>query len=388
MADLPTRADLFRTGENATLAAPGNPFTQAMIETEGSDINVLLGAGSGMANEVVRQVAIAERSLFLDTATGEELDRLAFDHYGITRKDASPATGQVTFSRPGAGAAGTIPVGFRVQSVEKQKIGGTEIITPGPIFQTTQPAAFATSTTTVTVPVESLVAARGQGARAGRVIATVDAPFDTTITVTNAAAIAGGADAEDDATFRERVRRFWLVVERGTLAALEFGALLVPGVAKATAIELLDPNGDPARVVRLFVSDADGASSQTMVDAVEAKLKGDPTATDPLDRGWRAAGINVVVLGGTPVSVPITWKLSFAAGVDTLVASGQVRAATVAFVNSLSPGQTLFVSDLMAIAKSIAGVIVPSDAVQAPVGDLVPQPGEVIRTTEAAVTFL
>jgi hypothetical protein len=39
----------------------------------------------------------------------------------------------------------------------------------------------------------------------------------------------GALDVEDDDTFRARVRTFWTTARRGILAAIEFGALTVPG---------------------------------------------------------------------------------------------------------------------------------------------------------------
>jgi uncharacterized phage protein gp47/JayE len=359
------------------LATPGNEVPEPIIRTDGSEANIFVGVGSQMANEVTRQAELAFRALFVDTASSQELDRLAFDHYGILRKPASPATGQVTFSRSVGGLpAGSIPTGFRVQSKS------------GNVYQTTQPTSFALGETVNSAPVESLVAAKGQSALAGTVTVFGDAPFDSNLSVTNADPIAGGADQEDDVAFRERVRRFWLVAERGTLAAIEFGAVTVAGVAKATAIETVEPDGSPARVVRLYISDQDGLSSPTMIAAVKAALKGDTTSRDPLKRGFRAAGINVLVLGGTPALQAVTWKLAFAAGVDELVSSGEIRAATVAYVNSLSPGETLYRSALLAIPRRFAGVIVRDDALQLPIGDVVPGANQVLRTDDASVTFV
>ncbi len=60
--------------------------------------------------------------------------------------------------------------------------------------------------------------------------------------------------------------------------------------------------------------------------------------------------------------------------------------ATVATVNSGPPGATLPVSLLFEIARSVRGVIVLDDAIVAPVGDLVPAPGEIIKTTLDLVT--
>jgi hypothetical protein len=95
---------------------------------------------------------------------------------------------------------------------------------------------------------------------------------------------------------------------------------------------------------------------------------------------YRAAGIYVDVVGSTPNFVPILYRLRFEAGVDTTAAFSQIQSATVAAVNNLRPSETLAVSLLFSVARSVPGVIVLDDAVQEPVGDLVPAPNQVIRT--------
>ena len=60
--------------------------------------------------------------------------------------------------------------------------------------------------------------------------------------------------------------------------------------------------------------------------------------------------------------------------------------ATVAAVNALPPNATLTVALLFGAARSVPGVIVLDDAVQEPVGDLVPSAGQIIRTRFDLVT--
>jgi hypothetical protein len=54
----------------------------------------------------VKQIGYSTARLTLDGSYGEDLDRYAFDRYGLTRLGASAALGTVQFTRPTATAGG------------------------------------------------------------------------------------------------------------------------------------------------------------------------------------------------------------------------------------------------------------------------------------------
>jgi uncharacterized phage protein gp47/JayE len=64
-------------------------------------------------------------------------------------------------------------------------------------------------------------------------------------TVTNEAAITGGADEESDDDRKKRFQEFISSLARGTKPAIEFGAKTVSGVVSAKAIDLDDDNSIP-----------------------------------------------------------------------------------------------------------------------------------------------
>jgi hypothetical protein len=141
------------------------------------------------------------------------------------------------------------------------------------------------------------------------------------------------------------------------------------------AIEELDSQGIPTGRVALYIADANGQANNALVQAVLGALL-----------EYRGCGVYVDVVASLPVFVPIRYNLRFAAGIDSTLAFAQVQNAAVAAVNSLRPNQTLEVSLLTAVARSVPGVIVLDDAVVTPVGDLVPSAGQVIRTRPDLVT--
>jgi uncharacterized phage protein gp47/JayE len=362
--DFPTFRQLFQSGRAEILATPGNRVPATVIDRDGSTVNVLVASSAAMGDELARQAVTAFRATFVDTASGQDLDRLAFDRFNLLRKPAAPTIGQVTITRPAPGPVGTLPAGHRIRDPQS-----------GITVELTSAVSFAGADTSKTGNVRGLVAGAGQDLLAGRLTQFVDAPFDSTLRATNAAPTTGSGDAETDPAFRDRIRLFFTASQKGTIAAIQLGALSVVGVDKVTVIEVIDTDGTPARLVECFVADVAGNVNQTLADAVKDALV-----------DFRAAGINVIVPVSTAQFVDIELELSFQAGVDTLAAETAAKDAVVVFVNSLRPGQTLTVSGIAAAVLQIQGIT--NVIVRVPVGDLVPAIGQTIRTAAGNVIVL
>jgi uncharacterized phage protein gp47/JayE len=368
MGDLPTRADFFSVGRKSIAITSGLRINPRVVDIPGSDLNIILGAMSLMSEETIAALAVCLQGSFIETASGDQLDRVAFDRFGLARLAATPATVDLTLTRPAAGPAGTYPAGSRVQTPT------------GAQFATNTDAVFAGATLTVAVSATALIAGPENNVAAGLVTQFLDAPFDPTLTVTNAAGAAGGAEAEDDIAFRGRLRQFFPTIRRGVIGAIEFGAIQVPGVAVARAIEVENGGtGLPAAAVSLFVADSNGLSTATMVQAV----------VDALIE-FRAAGIPVLVTGGALAPpIPITWRLGFETGVNQVEVQEQIRAVSIAVAQFLRPGETLYRSALIAAARTVLGAIINDGSLVSPFGDVTPFPGNlVIRVQNADVTFV
>lgn len=372
MTDFPTRIDYFNLGADEVLARSaarpaGQRISAEEVFTEGSDINIVVASSSAMAEEATRQLSLKLAALFLDTAEGEDLDRLVADRFSptIVRKEATPAVVDVQFTRSsGAFPAGSLAVGTRLRTEN-----GTE-------FRTRLAVGFALGQIgPITVEAEASEAGTAGNVALGTVTEFVDSPFDPNLRVTNVEVAAGGDDRETDARLRERARDFFRTARRGTVGAIEFGALQVAGIRQATAVEVVDGSGDPTGVVQLFIADAQGQANAALVLAVLGNLL-----------EFRAAGVVVDVFASIPTFVDIVYRLRFDAGTDSTEAFASIQQGTLAAVNALRPNATLPVSLLFEVALSVPGVIVLEDAIVEPVGDLVPTSGTVIRTRLELIT--
>jgi len=371
MADLPSRLDLYALGRDRVVQT-AKKIDPAMCDVAGSDVNLFLGIGSVLAAQVVLQLGFKTAALLLDGADDEDLDRLAYDRYSQTRKGASSARTSVQFKRLAFTAgAGSVPI-------------GTSITTDTGIeYVTTQVANFGPTDLVATTPTNVRAAQAGKATQVGPLaLKNLKQPqllWDPSLTLTQLEAAAGGEEQEDDETFRARLRDFWRTARRGILPAIVSGALTVPGVVSAQAIEATSPTGDPARVVFLYVADSSGVASQALLDDVRVALE-----------DYRAAGIAVLLFNSIPQIANITLKLTFNANVDTVTLTDEIVAAVVGFVNSLPVNGTLNILQLGAVLQRFAadGLVPNLASIVAPVGDLVPGVGQTIRTTAANVTVV
>lgn len=384
--DFPSFNQLFEIARNEALARSA-PLSQQAIEREGSDANILIASACAAADEVIGQLIVSTSGLFLDSATDTALDRLLFDRYGLVRKVAANAIGSVNFQTAAPNPSlFTIPAGTRLAT------------TTGTAYETVGSYLFPSGVTgPITVPVRSLLSGSDQQAKIGTIInitgQIVGAP--TGLSVTNTQATAGATDRETDPEFRERGRTYFTTVRRGTLAAIEQGALTVPGVIRANAYEILDPEGRPARLVSLVIADkfTDSLANYSVVpptyESQSAVLA--QTVFNALEE-YRPAGTFVTVQLAQVTLEPITLALSFAAGVNAETVATSARATLVTYLNNLDPGEGYTRLELVQALKGVSGLIIteqdllnPGNIIRFPEGDRVPTPLQVLRTSLAIV---
>lgn len=387
MADLPSRLDLFALGR-AFVRSRATRLDPYQVDVEGSDANIVVGVTSQMAYFLVLQLAYSVNRLLLDGAEGEDLDRYAWDRYTLLRKGASAAVVPLRIYRATGGPSGTVPAGTKVKSAT-----GIEYVT-------TSSASFGISDLTSTCNSRTTQAGKASqvGANALQQFSDPTSLFDQTLRVNNDVPAAGGEGVQPDDNFRETIRNFWATARRGTLGAIEFGAAQVDGVVSAHAEEALTtvtlvmpwdtlaglPNqvtvvsaSMPARVVNLYVADSTGVANQVLANLVRIALE-----------DYRAAGIAVLVSVGTPRIIAIQLVLTFQADIDTVTLTDAIIGALFEYVNSLGVNDTLLRSALFTVLQRFTanGLIVNQGTIVAPTGDLVPNPGETLRTTVANIT--
>jgi hypothetical protein len=312
------------------------------------DVSEAMGYGAvAMADAILGYAAVRERNLFFGGATEGDLDVIIMDRLGLAREAATRAYGQVTFTRASGptGNAGTIPSGTQI---------GTDVATDGSrvIVATDIDLTIPTGAGSWTVNVTAVDYGASGRAQAGSLRNIVDRVLggDNTLTVTNAEDLAGGNDSQSDEDYAAAARQLWQTQRKGTLDAIEAGALTVPGVSVAVTSEDLMTG-----ITTLFVSDANGNSNGRMIRDVEATLE-----------DWRAAGSLIDVVGGYRADIDLTISIDeYERGFDVAAASDGIIASVTTRINRLRVGQDLTLDSLVAAviapyATSITKVSFPS----------------------------
>ena len=351
----------------SALRPAGKRLKPEAVFTDGTDANILIAATAAMGDEAIRHLAARTAALYLDSARGEDLDRLVADRISrsIVRKQATRSLVLVSFSRTENTSALSVPIGTSLATAS-----GTE-------FELLQSASFSAGQGgPVTALAQSVRAGRGSNSDAKTIIKFVKASPQSDLKVTNEEHASGGQNVETDPELRSRAKDFYRTVRRGTLSAIEFGTLTIPGISRVSVVEETDSSGSPTGNIFIYIADIEGRANIALAESVFETLL-----------SYRAAGIVPIVIAGTPEVIEIAYNVQFDSNADTRAASEKIKTATVSSLETLRPGDTLRVSTLFSIARSVPGVIVPGDAIQNPVGDLVPSSANaLLRTTLARVT--
>lgn len=372
MAGTPSFMDLFEEGRVEQIVKRAD-----LAVLPGDVAEMIQSAGAAMGDRVLATVAERIKETFLGGAKGEALKTLVKDHWNIDKKVASKAAGLVTLSRPTAAAgAGTIPQGSEVATARDSS--GVEVR-----FVTTAAVAFgATELSKTGVAVEASKAGKAGNVAAAKVTRVVTTSlFDQTLTVTNPARFAGGAEEESDEDLIDRVRRFPSTIRRGTLAALEYGALTVHGVARANA------NENETGLVNLFVTDEDGNSTGATVTAGPTVVD-DGTMTKKVAveiENWRAAGSVITVIGGVLLEIPVVVELTVRSGYNVLGARQTIIDSITGRGRRYQIGETVRREHIQQAVLNVDQRITGCNVISPP-ADIEPAPNEIPRFSTVSVT--
>jgi len=270
---------------------------------EGSMNDIDAGAMTTAINEAQELLVSEFLKTFFGSANGDDLEILAIDRFGsrFARPSETQSTVDVTFSRPTTAAGNvTIPAGTIIKT--SKDASGQEV-------------RFSTSFEVVMtgLSVVSSAISVGSGANTkvgvGKINVIESALTDTSIVVTNDAQAAGGEDKQSDDEYRETIRSLVESLAGATEAAIKGSIQALPEITYVSVVTILmkvrevddggTPIGDIFRIpyVRIYVADADGNFSQSLLTLAENVIY-----------SVRAAGVKIEILGA--LSTEINWTAS------------------------------------------------------------------------------
>lgn len=224
---------------------------------ERSDIGIRLRVLAGELYSNAVNTEWLKRQMFVSTAEGSYLDMHAQER-GITRREATPSYGEVTFSVSEALAENV--------SIPK----GTVVATFASLlrFETTADTVLYAGKTSVTVKAKSVGVGRKYNVLKGAVSVMVTPPSGIEA-VTNALAFSGGCDKESDESLRERVEKSLKFPANSTNRAYyESMAQSFDGVSSASAVS----RARGAGTVDVYIAADGSVASDDTVSKVQSLL--------------------------------------------------------------------------------------------------------------------
>jgi len=278
----------------------------------------------------------------LSTSSGSDVDSFVGD-FGLTREAAVQASGTVAFSRFTPTNAATIPVGAMVGTSD-----GTQSFLV--VADSTQ-ALFSTSLGAYVIPptVTSgnvTVQAINAGTQANVLANTINVISSAIIgvdTVTNPNAFVNGVDQESDMALRARFLLYIQGLRQGIKSAVGSAIANLQQGIQYDLVENMSYSGAPQPgyfyVVINPCTSAEIAAVYAAVDAV------------------RPLGVGFGVFAATFVTANIAMIATAASGYTNAQVAAAITTAVQQFIASLPLGQSLYWSQLYAIAYSVPGVV-------------------------------
>lgn len=342
-------------------------FGVEIVDTEGSDVNIMMHATATVAQEVAFFGQGEFNAMFLSTAAKRtnDLVRWAYDRYGLRKRRAHAAVVPLALSRTNTNGF-TVPA----RSVFATASGiNFETLNDVPFAAAQRGPLFVTA-------VAQVVGLSGNVA-ANTIVNRISTVEDSTLSVRNLERAAGGTADQTDEEFAAVAAQFFIASLRGTETAIHTAVLNTPGVSTAFTDEVLNGDGTPAGIVRTVFSDGSGGGNTPLRDRVIASL-----------RSVRGFGVPVLAIPGVPAFVDIEAAgLAFRTGYDSTTVLANARTRVVATVNATGPNRTLLRAAITAALQNTPGLVVADGSLLEPAGDIVPATGEVIRTTPDRVVL-
>ncbi|MGC9269004.1 baseplate J/gp47 family protein [Acidiphilium sp.] len=351
-------------------AAVQGAAIQVLDLTVGSVLRALLEANASLGLWLQWLIVEVLQTTRLATSVGPDCDSFGAD-FGFVRLPASPAAGVVTFARFAPVLSAFVPVGTNVMTSD-----GSQSFTVA--ADLTNPAYsgglggynLAAGIASIDLPVIAVLPGAAGDVLAGTIglLTTAIPGIDT---VSNAAPMAGGLDAESDAAFKARFGNYLASLSRATLGAIEE---TVSGVQQGLSVSIAE-NVDQTGAVSM------GSFIVTVDNGTGAPPAGLLSTVAQAVNAVRPIGTRFAVQGPVVVNADISMTLTLAPGTQTQVVIAAVNDALANYVESMSVEATLPYSRLAQIAydTSTAVTNVTSILLNGGSADLVPPLFGVVR---------
>jgi hypothetical protein len=329
----------FQTLVRNSAAALQGACAQLLDLSVGSVLRALLEANASIALWLQWVIFLVLGTTRAATSTGSDLDTWMAD-YGLVRLPAVAATGIVTCGRFTPAASALLPVGAQLRTTDGSQVFAVAADATNPAWSLTQTGyILAAGVASVNVPVAAVVPGSAGNAQAGT-ITLLGTAIPGVDTVSNAAAMSGGLDAESDAAFRARFANYIATLAEATTRAVEYAVMAVQQGIAVTVSENAGPQGNyrPGNFV-VTIDDGSGSPPASLLATCSAAIN----AVRPIGSTYSVQPPSVLVAN---VSLSIT------VGANSTSAQIQpiVVASLIEYINALPIGATMPYTRLAQVA--------------------------------------
>jgi uncharacterized phage protein gp47/JayE len=276
----------------------------------------------------------------LSTASGPDVDSFVAD-FGMIREAAIPSTGAVTFARYSDTSIAYIPVGTQVGTAD-----GTQQFVV--IADTTQSAFNASTneyiipanTSSITATVQALNAGTQGNVNANTITVIPSIPYVDT--VNNALPYANGVNQESDSALKTRFQLFISGLKEGTKAAV---ASAIANLQLGLQYSLTENTAY-----------AGGTQLGYFYVVINPGTSGDISAAYAAIDAIRPLSVTFGVFAATQLTATVAMTATAATGYTHAQIVTAIQNAIANFIAAIPLGQSLYWSQLYAVAYGVAGV--------------------------------
>lgn len=318
--------------------------------TVGSTLLAAVEAVAAMALWLQAQIIALLVTTRASTASGSDLDTWMAD-YNFTRLPAVAASGAATFSRFTASGTALVPIGATIQTGDGSQQYTVQVDTTNPAYSATLGGyVMAAGVSSVSVAIQAVTAGASGNVTSGT-INTIAQAVPGVDTVSNAAGLLNGQDAELDPAFRARFVQYINSLSKATKAAVLYAVLSLQQNANAVIVENQTYGGvSQPGYFYAVVDDGTGSPSSTFLASAGNAIE----ATRPLS-------VTYGVFGPAALLANVSMIITTDTGYTHATVVAQVTAALQTYINTLGMGNTLTYTKLANVAYGIAGVTAVSN---------------------------
>lgn len=331
-----------------------------------TDFNV-----GSVARTLVEAVASEQDQLYQEMFHGlkEAIPVATYNTFEFPLLPASAATGVLTFYAAGGHSADIlIPTGTLVQNPTTNKI-----------YRTIRDVFLVVGAAQVSVAGVADTVGSNTNCDANTILVLIGS-ITGIAGVSNLTAFSGGRDIETDEERKLRFQGYVSTLQRGTLAAIRYGAstavvtdvngIIIERVVFIGIVEPyeIDPVANDPGYVEVYVHNGVGGTSSTLVDNVQVIIDGSYASDGTPIPGWKAAGVVVDCFAATEVLQNVTGGVYFLPGYQSTDVLSACTTVVRSYLLSLKVGEKSLKNEIIERIMAVPGVY--NLVLSAPTADL------------------